>query len=295
MPLWLAGCGAAPAPESVGSSAAGPPQVEFDEETGALEGLVLDEALASLEGADVMLEAPGRETVTDAEGRFSFSYLRPGPYQVTAAKLGYQAATQTVVVTSGQATSLQLQLYALPNPLTPYVRVHSPIDGLIACSVGWMSWQTADACKDANPQAHSVHRIEPDSLVPITGAVYELVWMRSSAMGAQSLSLYYPVPIENTGTITTNARMLPGGLVRGPSPIEFRIEAIDPNLPINYYASGSQVKFEVRAAGSTTEDTLHDPMNDGSSKLVLDQRYTLYVTYFYNGAPIPEDYAARPQ
>ena len=73
--------------------------------TGALIGEVLDPTGQGIPGASVELKnqemAASRSTVSDEEGRFVFTLLPPGTYQVTVQKDGYSQAKSAVSVSDG--------------------------------------------------------------------------------------------------------------------------------------------------------------------------------------------------
>ena len=51
-----------------------------------------------------------RETVTDADGRFRFPYLRIGPYQIKVSLPGFADATRGLTLTVGSAFELPIAL-----------------------------------------------------------------------------------------------------------------------------------------------------------------------------------------
>jgi len=81
------------------------------QEAGTLEGTVTSarsgQALASVQ---VFLAGTDRGTLTGANGRFSIPNIQPGEYEVRAQRLGYREASQTVVISSGETTSIEFSL-----------------------------------------------------------------------------------------------------------------------------------------------------------------------------------------
>lgn len=85
----------------------------------AIEGMVrAAEQPQRLEGTRVVLEGGGtsRETVTGADGRFTFASVPPGDYQITASVLGRRAGTVEVTVVAGQTARVDVRLD--PEPVT---------------------------------------------------------------------------------------------------------------------------------------------------------------------------------
>jgi hypothetical protein len=112
--------------------------LEATETTGVIRGVVVDQAIRPLAGANVTLTIPGggKESVRTGEaGTFGFSDLDPGTYFVAARKLGYNSTQTAVEVVAGlddpPVTSIMLE----ENPAeTPYVQVYS-YEGFITCGV----------------------------------------------------------------------------------------------------------------------------------------------------------------
>ena len=85
---------------------------------GSITGTLRDSQGASLAGAVVQLaESRGEyraETVSNTQGRYTFSSLEPGAYVVTASLQGFKSATVTVTVSTGQPIVADLQLQIGP-------------------------------------------------------------------------------------------------------------------------------------------------------------------------------------
>ncbi|HKY28909.1 MAG TPA: TonB-dependent receptor, partial [Pyrinomonadaceae bacterium] len=82
---------------------------------GALEGTVVDQNEAIVQGASVTLKniATGAETkaTTDERGRFNYQNLEPGSYSITVEKTGFRKSVTTdVIVKVGAVTPLNISL-----------------------------------------------------------------------------------------------------------------------------------------------------------------------------------------
>ncbi len=110
----FAGCVQEPStPDGKDADVPAAPPAEFDENTGGIEGTVFDEEGAPVPNVQVAVQAASAEPLTiltDAVGKFSFSSLAPGTYQVFASALGYESAAKAVAVTAGESTSAQFVL-----------------------------------------------------------------------------------------------------------------------------------------------------------------------------------------
>ena len=103
--------------------------------TGVIRGVVVDERIVPVVGADLSLTGTGvnKSAVSDEEGRFAFTDLAPGTYFVKAASLLHEEAQTSVTVVAGDSqpplTSLQLVRRFSQDP---YVQTWS-FDGFIQC------------------------------------------------------------------------------------------------------------------------------------------------------------------
>src|SRR5438552_8596055 len=77
---------------------------------GAIAGHVTDSSGGALIGAQATLQPSGVSVVSDARGQFFINDLEPGSYTVTVTYVGFEAFTQTVNVTAGQASNIEAKL-----------------------------------------------------------------------------------------------------------------------------------------------------------------------------------------
>src|SRR5205814_2994011 len=77
---------------------------------GAIAGHVTDSSGGALVGAQVTVQPKGVSVVSDARGQFFINDLEPGSYTVTVTYVGFEAFTQTVHVTAGQAANIEAKL-----------------------------------------------------------------------------------------------------------------------------------------------------------------------------------------
>jgi len=100
--------------------------------TGALIGEVLDPTGQGIPGASVELKnqemAASRSTVSDEEGRFVFTLLPPGTYQVTVQKDGYSQAKSAASVSVTETARLPIPLKIAG--LTQSAEVHANVSGV---------------------------------------------------------------------------------------------------------------------------------------------------------------------
>lgn len=131
----LAGCigGGSSNPEETQQSTMAP-EPTATEGFGSITGLVLNVEQLPIEGAEVVVVGSSNQTLTDSSGRFTFNGLAPDRYSVAAQKLGYKQGSQTVDVTAGEVSEVQLTLEPFEVPKDPVVDTQI-YDGFIQCAV----------------------------------------------------------------------------------------------------------------------------------------------------------------
>lgn len=78
--------------------------------TGSVSGIVKDSAGAALAGAQIVLQPSRATVVSDAQGRYSLPNLQPGSYTITISYIGFKNQVQTITVSAGQPTPLDVTL-----------------------------------------------------------------------------------------------------------------------------------------------------------------------------------------
>jgi TonB-dependent receptor len=77
---------------------------------GAISGIVTDDSGAVLKGAQVTLESPVFNTVTDEQGRFYINDVAAGNYTLTISYVGFAKFEQSISVPGGQVASVEAKL-----------------------------------------------------------------------------------------------------------------------------------------------------------------------------------------
>jgi hypothetical protein len=94
---------------------------------GSLSGTVVDESGGALADVQVVAESSpgtGRQTLSDAQGRFAIAGLAPGRYVVTAQRSGFAPARMTdVVIAAGSERTIAIEMTIAPLNETVSVRV----------------------------------------------------------------------------------------------------------------------------------------------------------------------------
>lgn len=85
--------------------------VSAQDQTADLEGTVVDaEGEFRFEGARVQILDTDRRTSTDRRGRFSFSDLEPGTYELRVSYIGAEPQTETVEIVAGEDQQIEVRL-----------------------------------------------------------------------------------------------------------------------------------------------------------------------------------------
>ncbi|HJQ93946.1 MAG TPA: carboxypeptidase-like regulatory domain-containing protein [Candidatus Thermoplasmatota archaeon] len=129
LPLALAFVAALLAGCTQGSPGEDLPPADFDDleleataTTGVIRGIVVDDAIRPIAGANVLL-TPGDKTATSTDaGTFGFDALEPGTYFLKVERAGYNATQTSAEVVAGVAEPPIVKVLLSPNPSTvPYV------------------------------------------------------------------------------------------------------------------------------------------------------------------------------
>src|SRR5690242_2936784 len=117
--VLAAGCSQPQAESSEGAFAGLTDDVEVTATTGAIAGVVVDEAIRPIANATVSLQNPSRNATTDADGRFAFEDLPAGTYFLAASARRHEPTQVSVDVAAGDASAVRILLVA-SNTAEPY-------------------------------------------------------------------------------------------------------------------------------------------------------------------------------
>jgi hypothetical protein len=205
---------------------AGPPGATPQQEAeraGRLAGLVADDLLVPLPGANVHLPVLDRSAEADTAGRFTLESLPPGRHQIVAYADGHRSGEQWVHVTPDAES--YVELYLTPQPPAVPHRTTLAQDGIFGCGVSWRpttGYNGVAACgflEYAKPVADFspydrflLTWTLPGGPVDWTASVFEMEW-RSTQLLGRGLTMRW----EMEGCINTGDGDLGGA--RGPSPL----------------------------------------------------------------------------
>lgn len=270
------------------------PSPQVDETTGAVQGVVTDDSLSPIAGAQALLKEPGLGAVTDASGTFVFSRVAPGSYNLFVAALGFEAIARRVTVEAGEIAQVSLSLVALPV-VEPYSEL-LVFRGFFGCS--WTAVLVTGPCffpgPDINPYLFpDQNRAFYYNVWPHWRTLFaEIAWQQNSLATGSTLSATLSYANRTTSHWWSS--------VQGTSPLLQRCDRTadewmgcdgDSQLP-------EDEPKEIDENGTYTRHFINTGTAEvaGQDLLVFgmafEQRFELFATVFYWEA-MPEGYSAR--
>ncbi|MGB1585658.1 MAG: carboxypeptidase-like regulatory domain-containing protein [Thermoplasmatota archaeon] len=285
--LTLAGCAeetAGPTPAEEG------PVAQFDEVTGAVRGVVVDEQVVPVAGVTVTLA--DTSTTTDADGSFVFNNVVPGSYVLEASSPLHNGVQQTITVAAGEATDVvKIQMTRLFSE-DPYVEPFQ-FKGRLACHL--QAGLTAPCVTDFTqivpgcgngcvPQLRTALGDSRDFIYEITGGwqthVVELTWKPTSVATSQNLGII----VRDFAPGGANHQYASSG---GSDPVWLRIDCCDPHPtqggPHSLAIPPEGYDNIMHFTGVRTED-------GQPAALAVEQEFEVFLHTFYYGIP-PEGWS----
>lgn len=287
------------------------PQVTLNPDSCALSGSVVDDDDLPLAEAKVELVGYARSTRTALDGSYSFSLLDPATYAVRASKAGYgQVVAPAVVCAAGEESLVPLlSLAALPDLRKPETQYGLSDRGRIGCAVTIQS-TTVQAGEGNIPnglpacgESKTKLAVEPKPGLNVTGAVFELHWTpTTSATGTADMLLLRvpelaPSSKKYLHWATDDVYNETRREVSGSSPLNVTFRLNDTahrpeNVTYFYnFNAGTNASFEVfPPVGANLLQGIYPPGSGPGpvTSVILNQEFTLYVSLFYNDAPVAD-------
>lgn len=146
----MAGCADAPTEAEEAADPFEDAPVEVTAETGAIRGVVFNDAIVPVDGATVILGSgdAARTTLSDDQGRFSFSKVEPGTHFLSISKPGHDEVQVAASVVAGIAEPpvVKVQIARL-FAADPYMSQTS-YQGHIQCSQAGIVYSSAPCITD---------------------------------------------------------------------------------------------------------------------------------------------------
>lgn len=240
--------------------------LEVTETKGLIRGLVISETITPIAGAQVDLRLPdGAVTQTsDAQGAFVFNDLEPGDYFLSASKPGYFPVQASATVVAGvdepPIVKIQLVIDVENQPYTELLQW----SGFLQCGAAIPFVGSLNPC--ALTGSDNVHEFPFGSNRTPDFAQAEAVWT-----GTQPLGNYLSFGFYDPDSLASNWKSVNTG---SPAVVNATAEEI-------VDAVGEDAdKLIVRLFPGTGPDGTNPTV-------VVEQRYDVYVTYFYGFVPPP--------
>lgn len=268
----------------------------FDDTTGAIEGLVHDDALVPIQGAEVgLLDVPEARATTDEAGRFVLSHIPPGEHQVAAQRIGYQSTTRSVVVNAGEIATTELTLLPAPT-VQPYHLVKDQ-RGLFGCGASWRPAVAVSGIAACGVLSLVLNLTQYDKFLLTwrltgnvsewEGAAFEMNWKTTQAFG-KGLTMIWETNGCSNNRNSTFARK------SGSSPLQVvlnstRLESARDNNSASTCTAKTNCddkKCQLQSRVFSEPDTL-GPSSPADVGITIQQPFTQYLTEFYNMEPPP--------
>lgn len=255
-------------PGSVEPGDLAPGQLVDPKTPGQLKGVVTNEALVPIKGANVTLLASNKTFLTQEDGAFKFTELPNGRLLAYAQAEGFFGKTQAATIRNGTIVTLDFRLAAIPV-VEPYAE-SIEFGGLISCDGMFLlpSGVQEVHCGTADPNDARV--FETDVKAAVKAIVVEVKWDAASPGTRALRARLETVGFGASDTVLANAT--------GPSVL--RLEVPRPPLE-KYYPGGGTVRVVVGPAPSVSDEEA-----ELDAGLAVQQQFTVVLTAFYHeGAP----------
>lgn len=181
----LAGCAGGKSNEEPSASSA-PATPKVTEDTGSVSGVVTNDELVGIAGADLVLQGTEISGVTDSDGRYALNAVPPGTYTIYTAAIGYGSAGALVTVAAGRVTEKHFLLSAIAVAEPRYESI--PFSGRFECSLALVDVFWLDCSEEAAfPESTSRHYFTKEAEAGVTHVVGELRWQATSASTGRNL------------------------------------------------------------------------------------------------------------
>lgn len=287
----LAGCSGQAGPES------DQPELSVDAtgETGAVEGVVIDDAVNPVVGAQVATTSAAGvvQSVTEESGKFVLNGVTPGRQTIFAAALGYNSVAKVVEVVAGEVTSISLTISPIPI-VQPFVETFGPYEGYFECRLarlgttgecGWLGGGF-DHPTELYPNDKSIFRFNITSEDYRT-FVGDMRWQQGSFATSTAMRLAFSYDKRDSNHYFCSGE--------GGTPLQWRwaypdIEASEcarvgsTDEPDRPYLKDNPMRAYANVPFGTDTNPVY---------LSLQQRFEVIVTVFY-GEPAPAEFNGFP-
>lgn len=273
--IVLSGCaGDAPKPAAVVTT----------DELGGIRGSILNEELSPVGGAAIGIRqsatSQANNTVSSADGKFTFSQLQPGEWELVVQAAFYDASVRKVTVVAGEVAEINVGLKRVAQQNATAVLIEGKEDaGFISFSYSF-PWTSGDVLSGSigqgSPNEKSHFPLIYNEKMDLKEVLFEIVWQPGTAGSGAKLQ----ISICNKGTVKdeqNNCFNVPDSpayskRTQGASPLVLRVD----DLPLKDH------KEYTIAIG-----------DGGGGAVTFQQQFKLYTSVCYN-QKCPTEYQMRP-
>lgn len=143
---------------------------------GGIVGVVVDEAIRPLAGANVTLGQTKATVRSDAQGRFAFADLAPGFYTLSVAAKGFFTVQATADVKAGETYRARVPLQAdlSPQPYHQTTKFHGFIEVWGGIAQFFVESVADNELGNGTALCQCIYKFTPDP--GLAGLVFEAVW-----------------------------------------------------------------------------------------------------------------------
>lgn len=289
----LAGCVGGDGLENAGPG----DSAQFDEESGAIQGIITDTEARPVAGVTVaLIGAEDVQATTDDSGSFTLSNVAPGTYTLAAQKLGYESVAKSVTVNAGETAQLQLTMEAIALE-EAYMETWAD-KGYFECS--WSIVIARGPCFFPGPQVLTDNNKREFNYMVDEGVmtvVVEMTWEQTTATTGEAMSLFLSYTDRTTSHWYCQGESA--------SPVVMKWERDEPDEEEGECLTGGEQtpsdepqgiplegqELTARANGGAS-DTLPNPGGFGIG-VAFQQSFEIYFSNFY-WEKAPADYTGVP-
>ncbi len=284
-------------------------QADVTERLGGIQGVVTDNAVQPIEGANLTLEELGETATTASDGSYAFSRIEPGTYTMLVRADGFVTTKETATVEAGEVTTVDHLLTHLTSDQA--FMQQQELVGFVECGAGWwitpmvLPYSALAACAVPNTALEIaglggnatndrfMHVFELEA--PVSTVVYEMTW-DSENTALSTIMEVDGFPNDDEATFYESGG-LPPIYARLDKPVFERVasnfteicegangtEANDNYCGFNFWDQGWPMQQRVFASPDCQE-------TPARVCPVIQEEFTHYVSAFYN-EPAPDGFA----
>ncbi len=284
-------------------------QADVTTSSGGIQGVVTDNAVQPVVGANLTLEGTGQTATTASDGSYAFSRIDPGTYTMVVRAEGFVTAKESVTVEAGDVATVDVLLTHLTSQQA--FMQQQELVGFVECGAAWwvtpmvLPYSAVAACAVPNTvlevaglggnatNDRFMHFFELEA--PIDTVVYEMTW-ESETTALSTIMEVNGFPNDDEATFYESGG-LPPIYARLDKPVFERVannftelcegangtEADDSYCGFNFWDQGWPMQQRVFASPDCQE-------TPARVCPVIQEEFTHYISAFYN-APAPEGFS----